>query len=488
MTSIWTISITSTGVGACALSPDANYQTHFEPLAHHPCPASDLFQAVDLALTALSQASPQPSALALLSEETACFVDATGQPRTPIYFASPLAMPRRDVPTIYAESPELFGLYRNSILRRLQQTQPELGIQTPLGITTASGLIMKALTDVHVDALAPLGLTTWPLGDEMDFRALGVIEPLCVRLVRHSRMVTTIRPDILSISEVLSPWLNKLANIPVFLMGHTAAGTAYASAANPLSWSATLGWHARVQWTASSSALSKYEISIKDHVIESDASTQTDEKTRDEWTRILADKLKCQVVPGVRRSDSAFICSTPSYRTSFVEASLIQAQAYFEQNRSEAPWFAEDVLSLSAVGSSGLHLWPSSTGLSMTGLQASHAETHLIRAVFESQAYALRTWRAQTELEGLGPLRVTLGAPWDISCAQILCDALNSTIFVIDEQPASLSALGGAIALMRDLTNGESTISPHLSAWQLNPTESAAIYEQHYMLHTLVQE
>ncbi len=497
MPEIWSLSLTASGVGASAIALDASYRTHFVPLSHSPCAAAALFEAIAQSFEFLFSSGSKPEVITILSEENSVFVNKAGEARTPVYFSSPLTIPRSEIPEVFGVDAVLGTIYRNSVLRRLQRQMPQLGQSEPLGITTATGLLVHALCGTQADALAPLGTSVpYPYDDVMAYRALGTSAALSAKVVRHGRPVALIN-DIESLnakSAPIGPWRDKLLGVPLFLSGHASAGVAYASAANPLSWSATLGWQATAQWTASATSLAKYEITIKDKIGEQNSEPpQTneqnslnfaEERTRDEWTATLASKLSLNERVGCRRDDHVFGLQTPRYDSTIVRASheLIQKTLLSQSDANDL--VAHDILSQSPIGSAGLHLWPQNDVISMTGMTHAHNHAHLVRAVFESQGYQLRAWRDQTGLNGLGPLRVSFDAPWDLSCAQNLCDLLGELIIVIDEPVATLSALGGAIALMRDLDLAQA--APHVPALQLSPGEAARRYQQHYTVHQAV--
>ncbi len=562
MSQIWSISLTASSVGACALALNADFRAHHEQLetdATIPfaCSAQSLFSALERCFQFLAQDGELPLLICLCSCTTACIVDKYGCPLTPIYSELPLTIPRRDVPSIFVDDPALFATYRTSLLRRLQQSSPLLGQTSAVGLSTAAALVIRALTGAHLDVHTPLGtLESYPWTSHeaerlMLFKALGVSEPLSCRRARAGSIIATISKDEI-IHEYAAPitkWCTKLSGIPVMHMGSVAAASAYASAANPLSWACTLGWTASAQWTASKSAFSAYEILVQDKPATNsdpptiqthqpkvderggsgvfadrqidaqgetspsqikkhppydrpseatqDASQHTDQKdkpapterTRDDWTHMLIQKLETQTEPGARRNDACAIIQTPSYQTCILQNALKTLQNAFDHHADDAPWFAEDMLARAPVGSQGLHFLPLKTDIALFGLTNAHTEAHIVRAAFESQAYAIQRWRRQTEIRGLGPIRAIFSAPWDLSCAQILCDILGEPIIVIDAHEAEHAALGAAVAAARDYEILPKSASPHLTAWQLEPdTRVASVYDTHARIHAALLE
>lgn len=510
MAEIWSLCMTTSGVGACALTLDAAHRTYHETLpqtrTHQTCAYSPdaLFKALANCLDFLGSSGELPLVLCLCSDRSACLTDRRGEPVTPIMTELPLTIPRRDVPQIFADDAALFSAYRSSLLRRLQLSMPLLGQESPLGLSSAAALVIRALTGAHADIEPPLGAPAgypWPGNDnarEMLFKAMGVKQDLSCLRARAGRPlsnVTALEP-IPHCALPIDPWRSKLAGIPVFHMGARSACAAYACAADPLSWACSLGWIASAQWTASSTACSAYEIIVKDHHDDDQNPTQLDEQpkdkpqalTRDEWTRLISENIDLHIVPGARRNDSGYLLKTTSYRTNILDSALTRIKASFDAAQSDSPWFAEDMLALVPVGSQGLHILPAANDLKFAGLTSAHADAHLIRATFESQAYAIRSWREQTGIDGLGPIRAIFSQPWDISCAQVLCDIIAAPIFVVDEDEAALASLGAAVALGRDLDISSPNASPHISAWQLEPsTQTATIYDTHARIHSLIQ-
>jgi len=568
MSQIWSISLNASSVGACALSLNADCRTHHETIppdasASYAVSPQSIFEAISRCFAFLAQDNELPLLICICSHTTACLVDPHGTPVTPIYNELPLTLPRRDVPTIFADDPALFATYRSSLLRRLQQTTPLLGQTSAVGLSTAAALVIRALTGAHLDVQSPLGTLDsypWTSADDarpMLFKALGVSEHLSCRRARAGRVIAPISDADYLIAPALSldPWRTKLNGIPLMHMGSNLAASAYASAANPLSWACSLGWHASAQWTASKSAFSNYQIVVNDNPqrsandklhtqpandelqnqyitnsatregsgvfadrqIDAQGDTSPSQNTdqnlyntnnninsqnadapncninphsnikelsRDDWTHLLTQKLNLQTELGARRSDACAVLQTPSYQIRILENALTNLRTAFDHSTNPAPWFAEDLLALAPVGSYGLHFLPLQTDITVFGLTNAHTDAHIVRAAFESQAYAIKQWRQQTEIQGLGPIRAVFSEPWDISCAQILCDIIGEPILVIDAQDAAHAALGAAVAAGRDLDILSKSASPHLTAWQLEPAAPAAsVYDSHARIH-----
>lgn len=510
MAEIWSLCLTASGVGACALTLDASHRTCHETLpqtrtlqtfAYSP---DALFKSLANCFDFLGSSGERPLVICFCSDRSACLVDRRGEPVSPIMTELPLTIPRRDVPQLFADDAHLFSAYRSSLLRRLQLSLPLLGQESPLGLSSAAALVIRALTGAHADIEPPLGAPAtypWPGNDnarDMLFKAMGVKQELSSLRARAGRPlsnVTALEP-IPHFALPIDDWRSKLAGTPVFHMGAREACAAYACAADPLSWACSLGWIASAQWTASSTACSAYEIIVKDHHDadqlnpgqRDEQNHKTQELTRDEWTRHISENIDLNIVPGARRNDSGYLLKTTSYRTCVLDSALTHIKSSFDAAQCDSPWFAEDMLALVPVGSQGLHILNTANGLQFVGLTSAHSDAHLIRATFESQAYAIRSWRDQTAIDGLGPIRATFSQPWDISCAQVLCDIIAAPIFVIDEDEAALAALGAAVALARDLDISSPNAAPHVTAWQLTPSsQTATLYHTHARIHSRIQ-
>ena len=497
---IWSLSITSGGIGAVAMSLDAHYRAFFEPVdTKEPLLWSDaacFYRTVATLLDALGDHGGLPLAICLSSCPTACFVDRRGQARGPIYLDSPYPMPRRDVPACFSDDPELFSIYRNSLMRRLHNISPGTDAQS-LGLSTAAGCLIRALTGTHVDVSTPIGTPDaypWAYHEhrEMYFRALGVHASDSVGRVRAGHAIATVSEaePLLDEAMPLEAWRHRLMGIPIYHTGSATASAAYATAADPLSWSCVFGWSASAHWTASGTACSAYEITVSDSSSATpDASlseASTKDRSRDAWTCHLSTVLPLHSIYGARRHDLAYGLRTPSYRIFPVTASFAQTHDRFVSLSGIKPRFAEDLLSLAPTGSAGLHLWPGDDTIHMAGCRASHSAAHYLRATLESMAYTIKAWRDMTGVEGLGPVRALFEPPWDISCAQIISDILNTTVITPDLNFATAAAIGSAIALLRDLKIAEPDARPHLDAYEVTPSPSAVIYAAHAQIHALL--
>ena len=501
---IWSFSLTSGGIGATAMSLDAHYRAYFEPLASDDPLTLTTSEAFYHALASLFEKRGQnaglPLAICLTACPTACFVDQYGQCQSPIYLDTPTPMPRRDVPACFADEPSLFAAYRNSLMRRLQNLSPTSS-EKALGLSSASGCFIRTMTGVHLDALTPVGTPDaypWAYHDlhEMYFRALGVNSALSVARTRASYAIATISEvePLPSDAAPLEAWRHKLVGIPIFHTGTATAAAAYATATDPLSWSCVFGWSASAHWTASATACAAYEITVKDAPASDETKDDTStndapkELSRDEWTRYLSEVLPLTAEYGARRNDRAYGMKTPSYRIFPITTALAQTRQQFMQMSHIEPRFAEDLLSLAPVGSAGLHIWPRHDTLQIAGLMAAHTPAHYLRASFESMAYTIKSWRDLTQLGGLGPIRALFEPPWDISCAQILSDILETTVITPDLNFATTAAIGSAIALMRDLNITTPNAKPHIDAYEVTPSQSTVIYQAHAKIHTILSK
>lgn len=500
---IWALSITSSGIGVTAMSLDAHYRAYFEPWASTDpialTTAQTFYNTLNTLFEQLGQNADPPLAICLSACTTAGFVDKYGQLMSPIYLETPTPMPRRDVPECFADDPTLFAVYRNSLMRRLQNVSPTTW-PDDIGLSTAAGCLIRALTGAHLDAMVPLGTPDaypWAYHElrEMYFRALGVNAQNSVSRTRAGyavAMVSEVEP-LPRDAAILEAWRHKLVGIPIFHTGTATAAAAYACAADPLSWSCVFGWQTSAHWTASHSACAAYEISIQDAKTDTDIKNSTPDDdthalTRDEWTRYLSNILPLEAEYGARRNDLAYGMTSPSYRTYPLRLAEQQTRELFTQLSQTPPRFAEDLLTLAPLGSAGLHIWPANDAIQIAGIQPAHTPAHFFRATFESQAYAIRAWREMTHLDGLGPIRAAFEPPWDISCAQILSDILETTVITPDVNYATLAAIGTAIALMRDLNITTPDAKPHLDAYEIHPSQSANYYRAHAQIHALLSK
>lgn len=506
MGELWSIALTSEGVGVCALKLDASYRSHFVAFSTYReagCPAvslTDLLRALSDGLVFLNAGSTTPPLLLALSgasQASACFVDDKLCPIGPVFLGDLPPMSLRDIPDFFAQDPALARAYRDSPLRRLQQLQPGVGLNKSLGLSTLSSLVAYWLTGEHADACLPRGVPkAYPnfpneASSQLIYKALGFLPELCARPVRFGHFIADIGVHSERLPAALHPiWplLSKLKGLPLFHTGDTRSGFAYAAAADPLSWAVELGWQTHGSWTASHDALSGQEFSIvegstscedaDDGVVQAGSELceefSTELHSRETLTSIWAEAWqKLDVLPGPRRELSSYGPKLIDYRGPITEAAIATPDA---SNTI-------DILGDSVVGSRGLHLYHNSFGLQVTGLAAYHCQHDLARALFEGQVYRLRHLREALEGPALGPLRICFSAPWDSSFASLAADILCASVYVLDTEAGALSALGSTLGLARDLDILYAGSRPSLKAAIIEPGERSRSYHAHYRNH-----
>ena len=505
MPEIWSLSLTHEGIGACALSLDASHRLYSERWSFVRkyglwcVEMAELRKAVARAIRALwADSDIPPTAIALSTPQsmTAVFADRQG-PASPVFFDAPLTIPRRDIPKDYGDTPELGKAYRNSVLRRLQQFYPELGLNTPLGIHSLGAAVMRVLTGHSADACIPLGVPSQYPGFSketraMFFQAMGYHPDFSSQRVFAGKRVACITPELAAnLSVENAPEFSRLAGIPVYCLGNSDGARSYASASNPLSWSVQAGTQIRAHWTAGCNALAAFEIQIIPKTPDTDnapdaqtpdnqnnASQPDDpsELTADEWTRLFNDSLRLEVSPGPQKALATYGLSLPGFDSPFI---LDPIRALTDPHSGRILF---KTLSHAPLGSGGLHLLHNASGWQLIGLTSAHENAHLVRACFEGLMYSVRSWRENLNQKGLGPIRLVLSPPWPAECAQWAADIMQSALIYIDETSENLAAFGAALALMRDLKL-EMTAKPHIPAQIVEPSERSAYYQLHYQVH-----
>lgn len=491
MPEIWSIALTREGIGACAMSPDGESRQFSAPwpvaFTHgiRTLEPAVVQRLLAHALQSLSENASPPMVIGLCApdEETAIFMDGAGRCQTPLYWDEPLAMPRREIPAKYASDPALASAYRNSVLRRLQQHSPLLGDRQTLGLLSLGALVAYWLTGHPCSSTQPRGVPVrFPAFEEEDrmamFEAMGICADCSAQPVKCGHVFARITPEIL---ENLAAWdmpkLSALAGIPVFELGASEGARAYASAANPLSWAACVGWQTHAHWTASTQALAEFEIQIIDKTSSEpspeNSAKRPEDLSADDWTMLWSQNLPLDIHAGPRRNLMTYGIKIPAIQSSL----LVQALQSLLDDTGHIPF---KKLSRAPLGSGGLHLWHGAQGWQMAGFHSAHTPEHLARACFESQIYAIRQNREALGYEGCGPIRLMLAEPWPVECAQWAADILNAPVIYIEKSSQEQAAFGAAIALIREL---DMKIEPHLAAIIVEPQERAAYYEVHYRIH-----
>lgn len=496
MPEIWTISLTATGIGACALDTDGqrrSFSAPWPPFIKHniraiepEAPRRLIAHALE-ALQVKARALPLAIGISSPDRETAAFMDAHGDMQLPIFTDPPIVVPRRDVPDKYECDGALVTAYRQSVLRGLQTLDPGLAVNTHLGLYSLGAVAARWLTGSPASSSLPLGVPEhFPafenMPQDMFFSALGVSRDLSMKRARCGHLVGKIRSDIVqSLRAFDMPELSELAGIPVFDMGSSNAGRAYASAADPFSWSVTLGTDLRAHWTAGVTALSAYELTVRD---QPDAQQDTNapeikEMTADEWTRAWHDVLPLSVEPGPGAERACFGFTLPSIRASLF------AHAFEKLGVSATVPLDIKTLQQSPVGSHGLHVIFDQQYARIVGLCAAHDDCDLARAAFEGMCYALKAYRERLDHGADGPIRLILEQPWPQACAQWVADILDAKAYLIAEDEAALAAFGICLALMR-LLEIPLAERPAMQATIIEPGTRCAYYARHYRIHCML--
>lgn len=492
---LWSIALTKHGIGTCI--HDAEQMPYF---AHDLWAVTDMPGIhgirVDAAKAKIAHAllelcrnarsAPMAIAVCCEDETTAVLMDAGQNPATPVYYEMPHPMPRSDIPEKYASSQTLTPIYRDSVLRRLQQANPTLGLHEPLGLWSLGALVVFWLSGHAVSSCMPLGVPPrFPRFDDdsrticMD--ALGVKPDLCMKRAKCGHVVAKVSPWLcrnLGIDD--DEALKKLSGIPIFDMGDCNGACAYASVADPLSWQVSLGFDLRSFWTASVSALAEYEIQIVDKT-ENSEQKQTDihkkleEFSANDWTLVLSDRLPLDIHPGPGRALAAYGCSCPSACSGLLGCVL----ASLEDDGAGTLDFNE-VLCKSPLGSHGLHVANTPNGWQIIGMTAAHGREDFLRALFEGMCYQLRQWREKIPTDKIGPVRLVLESPWPDECAQWVADILESPVYLLGHSREILAAQGAAVVLLRSL---DIPTKPSIQATIFEPQARCACYRKHYQVH-----
>lgn len=510
--SVWGLSLTRDGVGVCALGDDTDRHLVTVPWTRSPsslCRASgvwavrphDVCEAVARGLVEMLRQSPPPLALGLCSPdgETSVCLDTRGDTLSDIFFDPLLIVPRHEVPALYQDAPELLWSYRRSFLHQMRQTRPEFCLGMRPGISSIGGYVADRLTAHHVDCAMPRDL---PMPcDARAWEALGYDANASVRRARCGHAFARVSPNVAERLRAhletppdfdMSP-LGILAGISVFGMGSTDSARAYATAADPLSWSVEVGYGMRAHWTSGTHALAAYEIEIVEHGAQPaedkappDSSPQT--WTRDDWTRAIAEVHgDLEVRPGPRAQLLGYGFCTESAHLRCIDEAI--RELGLENGR--LPY---EAIRRAPLGSGGLHVMTDPHGVRMVGMQPAHGAPHLVRALFESHLYAVR---ARREMQGVtclqdavqnAPIRLVLSPPWPEECAQWASDILNTQVMSIDTgltPVACISAFGCALALARELDVPLGN-APTLSAVIYEPGARAPLYTAHYKTHQAI--
>ncbi len=247
-----------------------------------------------------------PLAIALVSphRRTALCTDANGAPQSPIYLDMPLPVARRDVPDRFRNDDILCYAFRACFVRRLRNMSPEACLKPLPGIGTLGSYIAYLLTGHWRDGCDPLGIPDmfWKCGGRNNIelsQALGIDWDASFRSARSLAPFARISPYIAErIAQSIGvPDKEKiagggaqthalpdarfamLAGIPVYALGSIDAARAFASNADPIRWSAKIGYDLRAHWNAKRFACADIEISIQNNPQNAEENSDSKELT-----------------------------------------------------------------------------------------------------------------------------------------------------------------------------------------------------------------
>ena len=492
--SIWSISLTNTGMGACILNTDMTYH-HFS--ATYPVFRQDrcwcvetsaILHVLEQALEFLINTSdelPESLAISAPDHEMACFVDDHQHVISPFYLSLPPILPKHEIPEMFQDDLDISSAYRQSLMRNIQQFRPEFGLNEKIGIYSPGAWLSQILTGNPIDTCIPMGVPeSFPDFDStktpLFYKAMG-IDPSLTQVMQPSGLTCgTMTPDFISFFESdLSTKLKKIIGIPVFIMGSSQSALSYATAADPLNWSVSFGWKLHTGFNAEHNAFNQYEISIHDqglHADQPDSLPQPDLQnlTRNEWAQLVNDQLPFRKSAGSRASQSYCYLETDSAHTPL-----------FSHNSacSEHQISPEDFLKI-PVGSHGLHCIYHRNSWQIIGLKPSHDIYSLYRALFEGQLYQLMEWQQKLPSRP-DSVRIILNNPWPYEAIQCAANCLQMPVLMPEDSTETLAALGSALGLMRVLHSSHAP-SPSIHAHIIEPQTSS--YEAHFRVHCALRQ
>ena len=490
--SVWSISLTNTGIGACILNTDMTYH-HFS--APYPVFRQDrcwcvetnaILHVLGQTLEFLINTSDQlPESLAICTpdREMACFVNDHRHVISPFYLSLPPILPKHDIPEMFQDDPDISSAYRQSLLRNIQQFRPEFGLNEKIGIYSPGAWISQILTGNPVDTCMPVGVPESfpefdPTNQSMFYKAMG-LDPSLNQVMQPTGLTCgNISPDGIScFGSDLSTKLKKIIGIPVFIMGSSQSALSYATAADPLNWSVSLSWKLHTGFNAERNAFNHYEISIHDQGLNAvQHATQPDLQnlTRNEWAQLINDHLPFRKSAGTRST-----LSYCSLETDSAHSPLFNHSNDFSNHQISA----EDFLRI-PVGSYGLHFIYHRDSWQIIGLKPSHDIHAFYHALFEGQLYHLLEWQQQLPSKPES-VRIILNNPWPSEAIQCAANCLQIPVLIPDDSAEILAALGAALGLMRDLHNAPGS-SPSIHAQIIEPQTSS--YEAHFRVHCALRQ
>ena len=488
-----------------------------------------------------------PSAIAIVSphRQTALCIDANGAPLSPIYLDMPLPVARRDVPDRFRNDDILCYAFRASIVRRLRNLSPDESLKPIPGIGTLGAYIAYLLTGHWRDGCDPMGIPDmfWKCGGKNNIelsQALGIDWDASFRSARSLAPFARISPYIAEriaqsigapgktemnggahASDLPDARLPMLSGIPVYALGSIDAARAFASNADPIRWSAKIGYELRAHWNAKRFACADFEISIQKNAQKAEENSDSQElcsnignasadiiaanphiskaaaekksadvagepsktsdcgespqpQTYEEWTRAWSEHFALAVSPGLKPAETAFGFSG-SHMRSLMPGTALDAIA---QNGGVYPFGA---LRRAQAGAAGLHIVSAPNGNTAVGLRPGHGDCHWMRAVFEAMVFELRAKREKMPDIAKAPISVLLCPPWPDGCAQWIADMLAAPVRLIPCSEAELAAIGAAVSLMRHL--GLPAPPTAVGAQIIEPSKRAEIYSSHFDIH-----
>lgn len=487
---IWSIAITEDGIGACLLHADFSRQCLFLPWTLRRANAAWIISPEEV-LSYLAEifkkfseiSLPQFIALATPHASTAILVDEHGSPFGDIYLSSPPAIPRSHVPERFAED-DLCGVFRQSIIRRLQYQNPNFSNIHAMGVWSLGAFVCHILTGLSADTSPALGMPQCHDVPAQEFyNALGGYRELCHHYIRPSGDI-----PIGSLTKGIRyrlhcphcHALDALSGIAVFHAGSSLASFAYAACADSLSWAVSMGFHSSALWTAGKSALHLYEILLKEdkNIDNSALPTKEQHFSNNDWTSIWNEIQQLETLPGPITALSGYGYLWPDSHLWMVDAALQTIKK--DQNTPDIIDF--ETLRHAALGSRGLHWIQQTNGYQCIGMQPFHDASHYLRALLESQFYDIREKREYAAQTITAPIRMAFSAPWPKQCAQWAADILKTPIMLIDANSTTCAAIGTAIATFREIFK-DCQIRASLQADIITPSKSSSYYDMHYQIH-----
>ncbi|MFA5623945.1 MAG: hypothetical protein WC966_02660 [Bradymonadales bacterium] len=419
-------------------------------------------------VAAITLSSPQ--------RETAVLRGGKEQYFSPILFDAPLKLAASELPAHY-QNLGLGSVYAESLLRRIRSIEPEFALNMKVGIAGVGALVAEHLTGRFTDFCRSFGM---PFGGDPEHKdiineALGIDENLSQEYILQGSLIGYLRP------ELCEAW--KLGKIAVYAGGDAKCAALYATTANPVAWGLSMGWRPYLGWMASREAFATYSLRIAEAGLGSSKESleswveNAEEHSRDEWAALILANFseEYSIINGPSQSLSSFIHQWAPLHTSFFTQFSQLDTARVEEFK--AP-----------VGSRGLRIVPKTEHLQVIGLSAGHSAECFWRALFEACFLETRRLREQLGIRAAAPPRLVLEEPWSLELASVACDILAEPLIVIPYAASTLSAIGSALVLARQLNLLKQDAGPKIESIYLEPSARAAAYQPHFEVHCLLQE